>query len=51
MILGHVRPLSVCVTENELITSPQLSVALPPPAIKAAYELKTGGTDPTQTYV
>jgi hypothetical protein len=46
MILGHVRPLSVCATENVVVSNPQLSVALPPPARKAAYELNNGGTNP-----
>src|SRR5687768_13150745 len=48
MILGQV-PASVSFTVNEFASNPQLSDALPPPAINAASVLNAGGTSPAHS--
>ena len=44
-VLGHV-PASVCVIINDVATSPQLSVAVPPAARKFASVVYAGGIEP-----
>ena len=47
-VRGHV-PASVCVIVKDAATIPQLSVAVPPPAMNAARVLKAGGIDPVHS--